>query len=104
MSRFFNQLADKAQSAINASPLAGHLPPSVTNALNSQTTGSQQQPSVQTGGAPVGSPAGGGRHYAIDNLQHSFLSSMGKLRGRYNNEGAPTMNLSRSHTARFPPS
>ncbi|KZW02011.1 hypothetical protein EXIGLDRAFT_736741 [Exidia glandulosa HHB12029] len=73
MSRFFNQLADKAQSAINASPLAGHLPPSVTNALNSQTTGSQQQPSVQTGGAPVGSPAGGsGRHYAIENLQHSF--------------------------------
>lgn len=76
MSRFLNSLADKAQSAINASPLAGHLPAGVTNALNAQTTGAQAgtpTPSVQTGGVPTGSPAGGsGRHYAIENLQHSL--------------------------------
>ncbi|EJD55429.1 hypothetical protein AURDEDRAFT_179184 [Auricularia subglabra TFB-10046 SS5] len=82
MSRFFNQLADKAQSAINASPLAGHLPPSVTNALQSQTTqgqaGAQQQQGVHATGQQAPSQgqggSGSGRHYAIESLQHSLRS------------------------------
>jgi hypothetical protein len=59
MSNFMSSMADKAQSAINASPLAGHIP-----GIRQEQTG---QPSANQAAAE-----GGHRSYVLDAIHHQI--------------------------------
>jgi len=68
MSRFLSSIADKAQSAINASPLAGHLPTS--NRPSSPDTAAQ--PSANHAAGQGGQS--GQKSHAFESIQHTIRS------------------------------
>jgi len=61
---FLSSLADKAQSAINASPLAGHLP---TSMGRSSSPDSAAQPTANEAAAQ-----GGHKSSALDSIQYQL--------------------------------
>ncbi|RXW19868.1 hypothetical protein EST38_g5969 [Candolleomyces aberdarensis] len=70
MPSFFHNLADKAQSAINASPLAGKIP-----VPGSASAGAPRPPSPDPAPQPAANQAaaqGGGRSHALDALSYQF--------------------------------
>ena len=68
MSRsFLSNLKGQAQSALNATPLAGHLPSAITGHPSGQATAGSSQ-----AGAAAGGPGGGGGSLA--QIQHSIRS------------------------------
>lgn len=58
---FFSSFADKAQSAINASPLAGHLP-----------NVGQAGPDATQGAATQGAAQGSSKSHALETLTYQF--------------------------------
>lgn len=64
---FLASFADKAQSAINASPLAGHLPANLSSRPTSPDAANQ--PSANDAAAQ-----GGHKSHAFDAIQHQFRS------------------------------
>ena len=62
MPSFLTSIADKAQSAINASPLAGHIPP-----LHGRPT-----PGQELDGQPQAAAQSGYRSHALDAIQHQL--------------------------------
>jgi len=62
---FFASFADKAQTAINATPLAGHLPNVGNPRPSSPDTASQ--PSANQAAAQ-----GGGKSLALENISYQF--------------------------------
>ena len=63
---FFSSLADKAQDAINASPLAAHLP-----------SGVARPPSPDSASQPTANQAaaqGGAKSHTLESLQYQFRS------------------------------
>ncbi|KAJ2913389.1 hypothetical protein MD484_g7027, partial [Candolleomyces efflorescens] len=68
MPSFFSSLADKAQSAINASPLAGKIPvPHGSSAPRPPSPDPSSQPPANQAAAQ-----GGGRSHALDSLSYQF--------------------------------
>ncbi|KAJ2931148.1 hypothetical protein H1R20_g5949, partial [Candolleomyces eurysporus] len=70
MPSFFHNLADKAQSALNASPLAGKIP-----VPGSASAGAPRPPSPDPAPQPAANQAaaqGGGRSHALDALSYQF--------------------------------
>jgi hypothetical protein len=61
-SSFLSSIADKAQSAINSSPLAGHIP------------GYQQSGTTSTDSATQPSANDGQKSHAFESIQHQFRS------------------------------
>jgi len=60
VSGFLSSIADKAQSAINASPLAGHIP------------GYQRPNSPDPATQPSANEAVGSKSHTLESLQHQF--------------------------------
>lgn len=59
---FLSSIADKAQSAINNSPLAGHIP------------GYQQSGGTDSATQPSPNDAAGQKSHAFESIQHQFRS------------------------------
>lgn len=65
---FLASFADKAQSAINASPLAGHIPSSLQQNRPSSPDASAQPTANQA------AAQGGARNHTLETIQHQFRS------------------------------
>ena len=61
-SSFLSSIADKAQSAMNSSPLAGHIP------------GYQQSSNTDPASQPSANDAAGQKSFAFESIQHQFRS------------------------------
>lgn len=61
-SSFLSSIADKAQSAINSSPLAGHIP------------GIQPSGATESATQPSANDAAGQKSHAFESIQHQFRS------------------------------